>query len=66
MQSDWISGVALDQGWGDFGLILTLVAILIEAQREEVRKFTSQNTCYCVAISCFGARITTAFANLGF
>ena len=39
--SDWISGVALAQGWVEFGLILTLVAILIEAQREEGRKFTS-------------------------
>ena len=46
VDSDWISVVDLALGRVGFGLILTSVAILIEAQREEVRKFTSQNTCY--------------------
>ena len=39
--SDGISGVALDRGWVEMGLIMRSFAILIEAQREEVRKFTS-------------------------
>ena len=49
--ADVIFGGSMARGWGGFGLILTSVAILIEAQREEVRNFTSQNTCYCVAVS---------------
>ena len=45
MESGRDVGGALDQERDEFGLILTLIAILIETQREEVRKFTRQNTC---------------------
>ena len=48
---DGISVVALDRGWVKLGVIMTSFAILIEAQREEFRKFTSKNACYLVAVS---------------
>ena len=39
--SDVIFGGALARGWVGFGVLLTSVAILIEAQREEQRKVGS-------------------------
>ena len=66
VDSDWISVVDLALGRVDFGLMLTSIAILIEAQREEGRNFTSQNTCYSCGCQLIYARNTTAFANPGF